>query len=61
MYPFRATSRKTRIETTLSKEMESTTLSFRATSRKTRIETLDVDELWIRDRDFQSDIQENKD
>jgi len=59
---FRATSKRTRIETSYaSTPTNSRYHSFRATSKRTRIETRDLPSTPGTDHGFQSNIQENKD
>ncbi|GEM_PF-3079977 len=59
---FRASSRKTRIETDiLCEDKSGAGLAFRASSRKTRIETPFYHPYWFLCGIFQSVIQKNKD
>jgi len=58
---FRATSKRTRIETICLTAAETLNPPFRATSKRTRIETNGLCPKTRDCRDFQSNIQENKD
>jgi len=59
---FRATSKRTRIETTICTIYPTCYPSFRATSKRTRIETASSASITRTNKsDFQSNIQENKD